>query len=147
MIDLLGDNFLQEHSQEEGEPDKTATFADLEGKKVALFFSAGWCPPCKEFLPKLVEFYEEANKEEKKLEIVYVSVDKTEEQYKEHFAEMPWLAIPFSETERIERLEDFAEAENIPKVVFLNDSGEGIEKAHENARGLIQKGEAKDLLP
>ncbi|MFN9909829.1 MAG: thioredoxin-like domain-containing protein [bacterium] len=37
---------------------------------MCLFFSAGWCPPCQTFLPKLVEFYNEINLETKILEII-----------------------------------------------------------------------------
>jgi nucleoredoxin len=51
---------------------------------LCLYFSAHWCPPCNEFTPKLGEFYREINKEcehiqDKIIEIIFVSCDKTEE--------------------------------------------------------------------
>ena len=33
------------------------TKADLEGKVIGIYFSAHWCPPCRGFTPKLVEWY------------------------------------------------------------------------------------------
>ena len=53
---------------------------------VCLYFAAHWCPPCKYFTPVLSKFYEEANTEGKKVEIVFVSHDESEESFKEFFA-------------------------------------------------------------
>jgi len=50
-----------------------------------MFFGAGYCPATKSFLPTLIEFYNEVNTEQKLLEIVYVSYDRTEEEFKQFF--------------------------------------------------------------
>jgi nucleoredoxin len=64
---------------------------------VAFYFSAKWCNPCKMFTPILSKFYELVNKESKQLEIIFVSSDENESEFKDYFSKMPWLAIPFSE--------------------------------------------------
>lgn len=64
-------------------------------KFVAILFSANWCPPCKNFLTVLKDFYNEVNAEQKNCEILYVPMDQTEEDFKEHYSQMPWLSIPF----------------------------------------------------
>lgn len=63
-------------------------------KLVALYYSMHTCPPCREFTPLLSLLYEELNEDEKVIEIIYFSGDKTEEQFNEYFSEMPWLALP-----------------------------------------------------
>jgi hypothetical protein len=40
-----------------------------------------------------------------KVEIVFISLDKTEKQYAEHRAMQPWLAVPF-ESDVIDRFKD-----------------------------------------
>ena len=45
----------------------------LAGKTIGIYFSAHWCPPCRGFTPKLVEF-RDANK--KDFEVVFVSSDR-----------------------------------------------------------------------
>ena len=52
---------------------------------------------------------------------------------------MPWVAIPFDDTERIERLEDMAEPERIPKLVFLTRNASDV--THDNGRNIIEKAE------
>jgi len=62
-----------------------------------LYFSAHWCPPCRGFTPELDKFYKQIKKKVGDMfEIVFVSSDRSEEEWKNYFAEMPWLAIPFS---------------------------------------------------
>ena len=67
-------------------------------KYVLFYFSAHWCPPCKGFTPKLALFYDSVNSTEKQLEIVYVSADRSPEQFNEYFDEMPWIAVPYAES-------------------------------------------------
>ncbi|CAI2383307.1 unnamed protein product [Moneuplotes crassus] len=135
MIDeTLGTEFV---SNNEEEP--VVLLQKIEINKIALLFSAGWCPPSEKFIEKLTEFYNEVNKESKKFEIIYVSADRDQEQFNEHFAKMPWVAIPFDDTERIERLEDLCEPEMIPKLCFLTRNASEV--TVDNAREIIEKAE------
>eukprot|EP00929_Paragymnodinium_shiwhaense_P097252 TRINITY_DN58_c0_g1_i1.p1 TRINITY_DN58_c0_g1~~TRINITY_DN58_c0_g1_i1.p1 ORF type:complete len:445 (-),score=138.89 TRINITY_DN58_c0_g1_i1:326-1579(-) len=98
----------------------------LSGKKaVALYFSAHWCPPCRGFTPKLAAWYKE-NLAAKGLEVVFVSSDKDESQFKEYFAEMPWLALPFSERAKKEALSKKFKVNGIPALVILDADGKTI---------------------
>lgn len=59
----------------------TVSTAAWENKVVALYFSASWCPPCQEFTPRLVGIYTEAQRKHKDFELIFVSHDKTIEQF------------------------------------------------------------------
>jgi len=54
---------------------KAVSSKTLSGKYVGLYFSASWCPPCRTFTPKLVEF-RKVNKD--KFEVVLVGADNSE---------------------------------------------------------------------
>jgi nucleoredoxin len=76
----------------------TVPVADLANTDVvALYFSAHWCPPCRGFTPELVKIHEELTSAGKSFQVVFVSSDRDEEAFKEYFAEMPWLALPYEE--------------------------------------------------
>ncbi|XP_070381277.1 nucleoredoxin-like protein 2 isoform X3 [Dermacentor albipictus] len=50
-----------------------------DAKVVALYFSAHWCPPCRHFTPILAEVYAEVKEALPCTEVVFVSLDHSEE--------------------------------------------------------------------
>merc|ERR1711962_364888 len=70
--------------------------SSLEGKKeVAFYFSAHWCPPCRQFTPMLKDAYDEYLEEAKDIEIVFVSSDRSLDDMKKYMEEAHgnWLAM------------------------------------------------------
>ncbi|RWR85150.1 putative nucleoredoxin 1 [Cinnamomum micranthum f. kanehirae] len=103
-------------------PEVNVKIADLVGKIVGIYFSASWCGPCQRFTPTFVEAYKELYAKGD-FEAVFVSTDKDEESFKEYFAKMPWLAIPFSDSTTRRRLNDLFKVRGIPHLVFLGGNG------------------------
>ena len=80
--------------------------ARLADRIVGLYFSAGWCPPCRDFTPKLAEFYARvrdasggAGGDGPPLEIVFVSLDHTEAAAREYMRSShgDWLAARYDD--------------------------------------------------
>jgi nucleoredoxin len=95
----------------------------LQNKVVGIYFSAHWCPPCRKFTPQLSKVYTQLkNKDESAFEVVFVSFDRTEQQFTEYFAQMPWLAVEFGESARV-RLSDEYRVSGIPTLVILDKDG------------------------
>jgi nucleoredoxin len=55
-------------------------------------------------------------------EVVFVSADKTAEQFTEYFSTMPWLAVPFDDS-RITFLNEHFDVDGIPTLVLLDPTG------------------------
>ena len=96
LKDLLGDKIVGKNG------DKDVAELVGEGKVVALYFSAHWCPPCRAFTPQLAEWYKKFKDGEKgsKFDIVFVSSDRDQGSFDEYYNDMPWLALPFAEREK-----------------------------------------------
>jgi nucleoredoxin len=107
---------------------------DASGKVIGLYFSAHWCPPCRGFTPKLAEFYA---KMKDRLEVVFISSDKDEAQWGTYFAEMPWLALPFSDRTRKTGLSEMYGVRGIPTLVLV-DAATG-ETINVNARSMVDQ--------
>ena len=128
--ELLGEVLL------DGEDAELPRAATLKDKHVALYFSAHLCPPCwrftpeleetcKPFTPELAETYKAIKAARDDFELVFVSGDRDEAQFKEYFATMPWLALPFDE-KRYKALSSHFEVEGIPTLVLLSPDGKVI---------------------
>ncbi|CAF4929634.1 unnamed protein product [Rotaria sp. Silwood1] len=84
---------------------------------------AHWCPPCRNFTPKLAEIYKRVQSElHEKLDIVFVSHDENENMFNEYFTEMPWKALSFSDRDRFMTLSKKFEVCGIPSLVVLTPS-------------------------
>jgi nucleoredoxin len=97
--------------------------AALAGKSgVALYFSAHWCPPCKQFTPILAELYRKSYKA-KGLEVIFVSSDRDIAAFSQYLGEMPWLAIPFSDRNIKARLSEKFGISGIPALIVFDSLG------------------------
>ena len=58
---------------------------------LAFYFSAHWCPPCRQFTPMLADFYGEVDN----VEIVFVSSDRSPEDMLSYMKEShgDWLGV------------------------------------------------------
>ncbi|KAH7511070.1 hypothetical protein FEM48_ZijujUnG0052300 [Ziziphus jujuba var. spinosa] len=107
----------------------------LKGKKFGLYFSASWCRRCHRFTPNLVEVYNEvASKGD--FEVVFVSADKDEEPFNGYFSKMPWLAVPFSDSETRYQLDVLFKVSEIPYLVIIGENGKIL---GDHGVGTIQK--------
>jgi len=99
----------------------TAENFDINKGVKAIYFSAHWCGPCRNFTPLLKKIYEKLKPENKDFEIVFVSSDRSQEQFDEYFEEMPWAAVPFDNKGEMASLEEKYGVEGIPAMVVLQD--------------------------
>ena len=98
VVELIGDELV------------SASTAGCRGQLVpvpdvqvlGIYFSAHWCPPCRMFTPQLAEFYRSFKNTESgaSFEIIFVSSDEDETKFNEYHAEMPWLALPYTDRSR-----------------------------------------------
>ncbi|XP_034908653.1 probable nucleoredoxin 1 [Populus alba] len=96
--------------------------SNLVGKIVGFYFSGSWCGPCRNFTPLLVEVYEQLSSKGD-FEVVFISSDGDDESFNTYFSEMPWLAIPFSDTETRKRLKEVFKVRGIPTLVIFDTNG------------------------
>ena len=91
--------------------------------------------------PILERWLEEMNKgcdeSNRKVEVIMVSCDNSEEEFKEHLKEVSWPAIAFESKQSIE-LEDMYEVEAIPILLLVRkDDGQVV---NDNVRAIVLEG-------
>lgn len=101
-------------------------------KYTALYFSAHWCPPCRMFTPKLVEWYNKFKPAHPYFELVFVSSDRSAEAMQEYIKgdNMPWPAVAFDKA----RSEAFAKfsSDGIPYLVLVDADGKPLTALPDN---------------
>ena len=118
MNKLVGEQFLGH--------DGPLNFKDIENAKVVgIYFSAHWCPPCRDFTPKLAAAFTDAINKKLPVQIIFASLDSNEKTFKEYFATMPWIALPYQD-HKIEELKSKFGVPGIPMLVIVDKNGKLI---------------------
>ena len=96
-------------------------------KLIGIYFSMHNCPPCRQFTPAFAELYKEINESEKVIEVIFLSGDKTQEEYDEYYGEMPWLALPKGDS-RLPPIAKKFEVRGVPRLIILKPDGTVVEQ-------------------
>mmetsp|Transcript_6747 Transcript_6747/g.6995 ORF Transcript_6747/g.6995 Transcript_6747/m.6995 type:complete len:164 (+) Transcript_6747:11-502(+) len=101
-------------------------FEDLGNIQLfGLFVTGSWCPPCKEFENILIDFYKEVNNPEKIFEIVHMSSEKNEIEFKASITDIPWAIIKYNNNV-IHHLGSELKVEYIPMLYIISFNGDLI---------------------
>lgn len=119
---------------------KSGTVPTLEAiankKRVGIYFSAHWCPPCRGFTPVLAEFFEQLeNDDPNQLQIIFVSSDRDENSFNSYYEEMPWAALPYSNSSAKQKLSQRFGVSGIPTFIVLDAENGSVKDA--NARTTV----------
>ncbi len=123
------------------------------------YYSAGWNPTCRKFTPALIQFYEERRAAGDAFEIVFVSLDDSEEEMRAYMAEtkMPWPAVKFGTVQigplpGVEAADDTPDPEladgplkflaqaagrGVPSVVAMDDRGLIVAHSYKRRRDYV----------
>lgn len=95
------------------------------GKYVGIYVGASWASACAPFCAELKRSYEKINERSMlpTLECVYVSADKTQEEFDAYMRDSPWLAVPFTELKLRKKVMTIYAAATLPKFILLSPSG------------------------
>eukprot|EP01063_Lacrimia_lanifica_P039595 TRINITY_DN8724_c1_g4_i1.p1 TRINITY_DN8724_c1_g4~~TRINITY_DN8724_c1_g4_i1.p1 ORF type:complete len:4579 (+),score=2099.61 TRINITY_DN8724_c1_g4_i1:248-13984(+) len=126
----------------------------FEGKTYGLYFSAGWCPPCRLFTPILKHFYARYKKHHPDFEILFVSADRSQDDFDRYYEEEhgDWLTIPYQDSERRKGLDLLFDNKGIPSFVIMSANGtmlnrEGTDRVQRGLERVLEVGGAPPPLP
>ncbi|XP_063313241.1 nucleoredoxin-like protein 2 isoform X2 [Pelobates fuscus] len=124
-MDVLSGHILINKDGDRLDPEEV-----LQNKIVGLYFSAGYCSPCKDFTPILCDFYTELVDQSPPVvpfEIVFISSDKSPDEMVDHMhsSHGDWLALPWHDSFKHE-LKNRYKITALPKLVIVKPNGEVI---------------------
>jgi len=85
---------------------------------IGFYFAGDYCKYCKEFTPLLIELYAELLNNN--IELVYISSDKTPEQYANYRAPQPWPALSYEDIDLRQSLREEFHIKTIPALLFFD---------------------------
>ncbi|KAI8819302.1 thioredoxin-like protein [Fimicolochytrium jonesii] len=97
---------------------KTIAREEKEGRLIGLYFSAAWCPPCRQFSPRLSAFAADNRKD---FPVVYCPLDRSVEQQNMNLADKGFLSLPFELQSTVQNIMQQVGVMGIPCLVVVKD--------------------------
>lgn len=101
-------------------------------KYYALYYSASWCGPCRQFTPSLVSAYRQLKAAHPEFEVVFISADNSGGEMRDYMRadKMPWLALKYDLREKNPELMRYS-GPGIPCLVLVDASGRVLADTYE----------------
>lgn len=129
LVELFGHSLLTDKGHK-------ADLSELNGKIIAVYFSASWCPPCRAFSPLLVALSDKLRAEGKPFALVLVGRDQDKKKalayMKSH--DMEGYLVPPEAKENRALCERYG-VRGIPTLVIVDSSAKTIDA---DGRGTVQ---------
>lgn len=119
--DLFGSTLYRWDKDDNSVVEETTDSLLKDKKVIGVYFSASWCGPCRQFTPLLSEFYARMKKEGKSFEVIWVSRDRSPQEFLEYYGKMPWLAVTWENYQRVgQQLGALYQMKGIPHLAILD---------------------------
>ena len=107
--------------------DQQVGFDKISNKYLGVYFSAHWCPPCQKFTPILCQTYNAIKQKTNDFEIIMISADRSEAEFKQYFQSMPWIAVDFKNVPVRRDISRMLNPQSgIPCLVFFDKEGKHV---------------------
>lgn len=115
------------------QPVKTERLAGV--KFYAIYFSAGWCPPCREFTPGFVDAYGKIREIYPEFETVFVSNDRSPAEMFAYMRDdrMAWPAVRWDQIRGLRGINHYA-GSGIPCLVLIDAEGKVLSDSYRLGR-------------
>lgn len=102
-------------------------------KYFAFYYSASWCPPCRAFTPKLVDFYKSFKPQHPNFELIFVNHDNSAEDMLAYMKkdDMPWPAVRFDDIDSTKANQYCGEG--IPDLVLVDAGGKVLSNSFQGS--------------
>jgi len=100
------------------------------------YYTASWCPPCQQFTPSLVDFYNKNKEGNSKFELVLITSDRSEDAMEEYAKskKMPWPQLKLSKADNFKKKFNHG-VTGIPSVIVCDLEGKIVSR---NGRNLAE---------
>ncbi|CAK4620911.1 hypothetical protein LEN26_020711 [Aphanomyces euteiches] len=103
---------------------QVATTDVLTDKYVLLYFCYDDHNTCEFITDMFLPYYEKMQKKGANFEIVLISSDEDEDWFNEHYATLPWLALPYAERDTFQSLVERFQVNDMPTAILLDPQGQ-----------------------